>query len=65
MAEGEHPPPKDITGAFLRFQRKYRERFYIKRHAYKWLRARELRNVVHDLVTACRRSPRPTLGGLN
>lgn len=59
--EGE----KDITGSFLRFQQIYRERFYIKRYAFRWLRQRELGNVIHNLVTIYRRGPGSPLRRLN
>ena len=40
----------DITKHFLRFQRKCRKWFYIKRRAGKWLRMRELGHVVNNLT---------------
>ena len=55
----------DITKHFLRFQQRCRRRIYIKRHAAKWLRKRELRHVelrrvvcnLADLYTRGTRAP--------
>jgi hypothetical protein len=47
----------DITKHFLRFQRKCRKWFYIRRTATKWLRRRELRHIVSNLADIYTRCP--------
>jgi len=49
---GTYSAPTDITGPFLRFQRRCRQWFFIRRRAFRWVRARELGrpHVVHNLT---------------
>lgn len=63
--EGVYCAPKDITGAFLRFQRKCRRWLAIRRKAFQWVRARELGHIVHNLTDLYDRRLYPALRGLN
>ena len=63
--EGVHCAPKDITGAFLRFQRRCRRWVVIRRKAAKWVRARELGHVVHNLTDLYYWRLHPPFRGLN